>query len=613
MAIGKQKRSGPDVGLLPAGEPRSKVAARILRHFDVNAQAMDSAEGIARFWLNEDPVEVERCLEDLTARGLLLRKAIAGSSFYSLPRRSMTDNLPLPAPAAAAAGTAVVPPGRILIVDGEPAVLNLLCESLRNAGHRVTPVTEGGAAIDLLRASPHDIIISDARLSGISGLEILRVVKQLDPSVEVILLTGESGSDTPLEALRAGAYDFLTKPIADPGHVTRTVARAIEKRRLALENLALAESLKARNLELGMTVTRMSAVSDIGRTPASLLDVNELYDSLARLVAQQLNASRVSVLMAEPDDDTMNLVASVGLPEHSSLQKRVKIGEGVAGKVAASCSPLLTADILDTELRHLVVSSRYRTPSCIVVPLIVSHPAQRQSRQFGVIAASDKHSGGPFTQQDLDFLTALSAQVSTILEHARLVREMEDGYLGALVALVQACEDVRPETRDYSRRLVELASATAREVRLPEDRVQLLLKAAALQRIGRLAHLAASSSPDLPADAARSRALTPEEVMATDQFLARIPTLREVREIVLHSAERFDTALLPFAVTHTPIPAESRILSICESFCRLERSHGSNRDATLQAIRALRSDAEGKHDRDVVEALERVIEREERA
>jgi HD-GYP domain-containing protein (c-di-GMP phosphodiesterase class II) len=318
--------------------------------------------------------------------------------------------------------------------------------------------------------------------------------------------------------------------------------------------------------------------------------------------------------MAEPDDDTMGLVASVGITDRSGLRQRVRIGEGIAGKVAATCAPFLAADIQETELRHLAVSSRYRTASCIVVPLIVSHPSQKQSRQIGVIAASDKHSAEPFTQQDLDFLSALSAQVSATLEHARLVREMEDGYLGALVALVQACEEIRPETRNHSRRVADLAAAAARELRLPEGRVQLLLKAASLHEIGRLASGPASpSGPQAAVTAGAARSWTPQDVVATDQLLARIPTLREVREIILHSVDRHDAAAPPFEVTCAPIPIESRILSVCEDFSRLEVHAGSGGAAAAQGLEALRAGTGRRHDLDVVEALERVLEREERA
>ncbi len=596
---------------LPEGIARPDIAEQVLRHFRENDRAMDSVEGIARFWVNEDRRVVERCLEELGACGFLQKRTIAGTHFYSLPREVERGEKPAPSPAAAE--RPAVAAGRVLVVDDDPSVLALLADVLSAAGHQVMRAADGERAVEVFRGEPCEVVVTDVAMPGLSGMDVLRAVKQIHPSTEVILLTAFSSIDGALEALRHGAYDFLTKPIPDIGHLTRTVAHAQEKRRLSLDNLALQESLRARNQELGAVVTRMSAVSDIGRTPAGLLEVGEVYDSLARLVSQHLNASRVSVLMAEADQDSMALVGSVGIADQAGLQHRVRIGDGIAGKVAATCAPFLTANIQESELRHLAVASRYRTPSCIVVPLIVSNPSRRQSRQIGVIAASDKHSGEPFTQQNLDFLSAVSAQVSATLEHARLLREMEDGYLGALVALVHACEDTRSETRQHSKRVVDLAAATARELRLPEGRVQVLLKAAALHEAGRLAR---GPQPPAARDAhatAAPPAWTPEDVLATDQLLARIPTLREVREIILHSAQRHEAAALPFEVTSAPVPIESRILSVCEEYSRLEVHPGAERAAAVHALATLRRKADNKQDAEIVGALARALEREVRS
>src|SRR3989338_4975647 len=106
----------------------------------------------------------------------------------------------------------------------------------------------------------------------------------------------------------------------------------------------------------------------------------------------------------------------------------------------------------------------------MITPLTVSYPIRYQRRRLGVINVSDKHSGQPFNEQDLEFLSTLASQMAVAIENARLAREMEDGYLGALVAMIQAMEDLRPESRGHSQRVAGLGAAPAPALGPPPGR-----------------------------------------------------------------------------------------------------------------------------------------------
>ncbi len=612
MAEASRKRGAGEAAAGPAA--RAAIRERVLGYFQKNAQAMDSVEGIARFWVHEDRSVVEQCLRELHEAGMLTRRPIAGTDFYSLQpgmpvSTAASASSAVAAPAAEVAAAAGTATGRILVVDDDDSVRGFMGKALKEVGHVVVEAGDGARAIQLCTEQTFDLVVTDVRMPGMSGLEVLKAVKQGHPETEVIVVTAHATVDTAITALRDGAYDFITKPLPELESLYRVVGRALEKRRLSQENRLLVENIQARNVELKETVSRFAAVNEIGKATTGLLDMEALFDALVRLVAQHLKARRVSVLVADPDSSTMTIVASVGLPENEAQGARVRVGEGIAGKVAAAQSPLLVKDIEQSDLKGLRTGGRYATASFMISPLMVSYPIRYQRRRIGVINVSDKHTGEPFNEQDLEFLSTLSSQVAVAIENARLVREMEEGYLAALVAMIQAAEDARPETRGHSRKVAELAVGIGRAMGLPESRVTALGRAAALHEVGRLASWPRAAAADRGSDGASTmQAWNAATVMATERLLAPIASLRTVREIILQSTSWFDAPPVPFGNDHLSIPIEARILSICEDFARLTGGNGVEPERRSEALEVIRQRAGRKHDPEVVEAMLRVVE-----
>lgn len=618
MRSSKGRESQPDDKGAP--HPRPDIAGRVLDYFRRNAEAMDSAEGIARFWIREDRDVVERCLSDLHARGLLEQRLIGGTAFYSCLHQAAAASGPVVASAPArangtplgAATPQVAAPeaakrtggaGRILVVDDDPSVREFLVAALTAEGHAVVAAEGGQRGIELFQEGAFDLVVTDVRMPGTTGLELLRTIKRLSPDVEVIVVTAHASVDTAIEALRDGAYDLITKPLPDVEALFRVVRRALEKRRLSDDNRRLVKSLHGRNVELTQTVARLAAVNEIGKATAGLLDVGDLYGSLVRLVAQHLQARRVSVLVSGPDSDVLTLIASVGIPEEEGTTFSLRVGEGIAGRVAASQAPLLVQDIGKSDLKSMRTGARYSTSSFMITPLTVSYPIRYQRKRIGVINVSDKHSGEPFDERDLEFLSTLASQMAVAIENARLVKDMEDGYQSTLVALIQAMEDLAPGARGHSRRVTEVCAAVARGLGLPGERVDLVVRAAALHELGRVA--ARPSEAELehggPREDADRYAAT---VAAAARMLAPITSLRKVREIILRSAEWFDPASHPIDPDGAGIPIESRILACCEEFVALCADAGGS---AARALQELRSRTWRRHDAEVEAALARAI------
>jgi diguanylate cyclase (GGDEF)-like protein len=139
---------------------------------------------------------------------------------------------------------------RILIVDDEASVRNVLSQVLEDDGFETTEAANGEEALEFLKKESFSLVITDIMMPGMTGIELLVKIKQLYPDTQVIIITSYASLDTALTALRHGAYDYLFKPFEDLNLISATTARAIEKVQLISENQKLLEELKVKNKEL---------------------------------------------------------------------------------------------------------------------------------------------------------------------------------------------------------------------------------------------------------------------------------------------------------------------------------------------------------------------------
>ncbi len=154
---------------------------------------------------------------------------------------------------------------RILVVDDEPGIRQMLEILFRRAGYDVVLAPGHRLAIEALRQSPQPfpVVLTDLLMPDGSGLDVLNASKARDPTTEVILITAHSSLENAIEAMRAGAYDFVTKP-PDAAELVALVAKAFEKHALNSENVRL-RALVAERQNGGLVVRShlMQAVMDV--------------------------------------------------------------------------------------------------------------------------------------------------------------------------------------------------------------------------------------------------------------------------------------------------------------------------------------------------------------
>jgi DNA-binding NtrC family response regulator len=134
---------------------------------------------------------------------------------------------------------------RILVVDDEEIVLKSCRKILEGGGHQVFTALSGEAAFDLLEKELFDIVITDIKMPGIDGIQVLERIKEKYPDVAVIMITGYSTVQSAVQAMKLGAFDYIPKPFT-PDEVLIVVEKALEKKSLIHENIYLRKELEAK-------------------------------------------------------------------------------------------------------------------------------------------------------------------------------------------------------------------------------------------------------------------------------------------------------------------------------------------------------------------------------
>jgi two-component system response regulator HydG len=169
--------------------------------------------------------------------------------------------------------------GGVLIVDDEPAIVESLTKIFRREGIFVTATTDPDVGLELLRRNRVGVLLTDLMMPQTSGMDLLKAAKTLSPETEVVLMTAYGTVEIAVEAMKVGAYDFITKPLKR-AHVVRIVKNALEKQSLVVENRALRAQLaeKRRRTIVGTSLAwrrTMEVVMQAAPSEATVLLLGE--------------------------------------------------------------------------------------------------------------------------------------------------------------------------------------------------------------------------------------------------------------------------------------------------------------------------------------------------
>jgi signal transduction histidine kinase len=285
---------------------------------------------------------------------------------------------------------------KILVVDDEVGILQLCKRVLETGDLLVHTASDGESALKLIAGEKYDLVLTDLKMPGIGGLELLKRVKELNPQTAVIMITGQATIESAIEALKSGAYDYVLKPF-DLNELTAAVHKCLEHNRLRRQGAILNEALYLYQF-----------AQELNKEHSE----KEMLGFILQRAAKTLGGDAGSLFLLIPKDGVLRAVASYGMNE---LKCELQLGQGVVGWVAQNHQPLLIQEEVNKLPQFKDLTPRADIASSMVVPVM------SQQTLLGIICISRfvHKSNFQFTPHDLESLQIFALHSGLILASLR--------------------------------------------------------------------------------------------------------------------------------------------------------------------------------------------------
>lgn len=290
---------------------------------------------------------------------------------------------------------------KIIIVDDEADVLDLCSRILASDGYQVRTAHNGYQAIEIAQEEHFDLLLTDVKMPGITGLEIAQTLKRFDPNLICVTMTGYSTIDMVIEALKLGIDEFITKPFT-PKELSKVIAKALETERLRKENFRL---------------NSLIPLFELNKTLLGTVEVDKVLQRLLEIAQQETQADLATILTFEEGKFTTHFdYQATGEVKDAHKQACHRLAQQVLDKGRQIVlNPGLPADDPLCEILHQLDDQ----------PTLVT-PLKSQTANLGALVLVRKDNY--FTPGDSDFVAVLCSQASIALENARLFTEIQEAY-----------------------------------------------------------------------------------------------------------------------------------------------------------------------------------------
>jgi signal transduction histidine kinase len=292
-------------------------------------------------------------------------------------------------------------PARLLIVDDEAPQMRALCDILGQEGYVTQGFTAGREALAALRAQPFDVLLTDLMMPQIDGITLLRACHEIDRDLACLVMTGHGTVSTAVEALKAGALDYVMKPF-NVSHILAVLTRALGVRRLQVENIQLRESV---------------SIYELSRAITQGLDHRQVVERTLAAAAAQSDAGAVYLLVPQEHEDRSLVVAGMAGSLARPLSAAPPSGEPLAvwlGKASLQLEALAAQAEAPILFAHPFDAA-----------IAVALPVVSGGKLFGVLGFSPAHSQRRVSVGQLKALDVLARTAATAFATAALVSELK--------------------------------------------------------------------------------------------------------------------------------------------------------------------------------------------
>jgi putative nucleotidyltransferase with HDIG domain len=465
---------------------------------------------------------------------------------------------------------------RVLLVDDHAPVLRFLSAAFSSNGCQITAAATAEEALELIEQTSFDLVVSDIKMPGLSGLDVLQAVKGQQPRTPVVLITGVPTVDSAVFGIRHQAFDYLTKPFS-VDEVQRLLERVRQDRRDHEElarNPAGAEELARR--QFGMEV-----LSRIGALALQGLETPVFVETVLDYTIESLRAHAAVILLFDEDGD------------FTASQK----GDPALAAQISSLARASLDEIQKAGAHESLVLGSAAGPVAALVALIPG-----TEKPMGVLCLG-RTGGAAFLADEKELLLAYARTIGVSLQKILLSENVEENLIDTISSFVNALESKDTYLKGHSARVSLYAGEIAKAMGLSPAQVAVTRRAGILHDLGKLVVL--DSILQKPGRLTNEEfALMMGHPVTAAKILKPLRFLAREAEAVKRHHERYDGKGYPDGLKGDDIPLIARIVTVADSFDAMTSDRPYRKALPIEsALAEIRKHAGAQFDPLVTEAL----------
>ncbi|RME24101.1 MAG: response regulator [Deltaproteobacteria bacterium] len=291
----------------------------------------------------------------------------------------------------------------VLVVDDEESFVAITSAWLEQLGFNALAEYRAEPVLEIIREKQPDAVIIDIILPGVDGIELIGAIRDLQPELPIIAVTGVRDRNLGVDAFRRGATAFLHKPF-NMDTLEATLRCCLQCTRFSAPE---------------QTAGELEALLQVQHAIASRLPEQRLLELMLQLLLKQSEADSASVLLVNPDGKTLRLAASYGLEEEGIPRDDISIDDGIAGWVIRHNEPQVVVGQPQNDPRF---TPRRKNPAEVglVLPLRASH------KVVGAICLTRKSTNKPFMKTTVDLGLLIGSEIARALERTKEDERRQD-------------------------------------------------------------------------------------------------------------------------------------------------------------------------------------------
>jgi response regulator RpfG family c-di-GMP phosphodiesterase len=479
---------------------------------------------------------------------------------------------------------------RILIVDDESVIREILADFLSMEGFWVRTAEDGSAALVELSRTHYDLVLSDLKMPNLGGIELLEAIRKHTPNVVTVIMTGFGTVETAIDAMKRGAYDYILKPFKVED-VVHTIRRGLEKQKLAAENIRLKEAL---------------SLYKVSEAIAASLSLDEVVRTVTDAAIHEVDADLALVLLDDGEG---------GFFERAREVNPAYPGEGHLGVIAVEALREYFKE--DRPLRvHGKDCRRFFSEipeKALPVSLMVNRTRIR-GRDAGFLCVVSFTRGKRFDEGQRKLLSIVANRAAAAIENAKLYEDLKGTFKQTIKGLASAIDKMDRYTAGHSERVAAYAQLLAIKLGLGDDEIEVVRQSALMHDIGKIGCVMNLNKPGKLSQAEyeifKQHPGYGKDILEPITFLHPL-----VPGVYLHH-ERWDGRGYPIGLKGKDIPLIARIISVADTYDAMTSDRAYRKALPHEvSLNEIRRCIKSQFDPDVAGEFEEAIElqRKERA